>query len=515
MPTQRQSGSSKEKESAQSTFGRARDCFERSSEDVILPKKATKRRSSVNDAVDAIEHKLKAAPRSSWSSGVEAKEFDLSMEGKHRPSCRIDEAIRYFSSEENKNQLDGYPTQGQRLSKERSDSFASSSKIASPPILEKRASYCEPKQTDLFEKFSISQLKKLAREHQIDISTCTDRRCLVDALAAAGIHPTQRIERDSGSKPSQDIPRPTLEKRSTYCEPKQTDLFEEFSISQLKRMAWERHIDISTCSDRKDLVDTLIADGVRPRGHEKPPKDPFSLFSVSELKMLAASNRVDISSFVDKFQIITALKEAGVRPPRRGTPRSTRASNSGSPQVADYSISQLKRIALDAGVNISSCVEKREIVLALDKAGALQSSAPVSPLSRYELSQWRPNQLRLLASHLCTGSLEIDSEKLLGMTLRVVNVKKKHLRACVRLIAPLGHAPLGELLQFARENKVNVAGCVEKDEILERVLQMMMARSNDNSMEFQMAKSPRRHHGRKLGKKHFSGAGLHTNSMWS
>jgi hypothetical protein len=359
-----------------------------------------------------------------------------------------------------------------------------------------------------FEDNTISELKQIAQESDVDISGCVERSQIVKTLQDAGVkpkkkgalnkffaktkspknsmnkssshslnmstHSTKKTPKTENKRvvdiPPADMPAPmVMEKRESVYAPKQTDVFEGISISQLKKIARERDVDVSTCTDRNDLVTVLYAAGMRPPGQGEPPKDPLNDLNVTTLKKLARENNVDISSCVEKGQIISALNVAGVRPPKKG---SSTSKDNGGASWDKMSISELKKVARKGNVDVSTCVEKKEIITKLRRAGV----GPLSPsnmkkaaprLSRSELSEWRPTQLQILAIHIGATS----SGDLLANILQVANEEKKKLRAPIRSIASLGPAPLGKLRNFAKDQRVDISGCVEKDEMLKRILQ--------------------------------------------
>lgn len=355
----------------------------------------------------------------------------------------------------------------------------------------------------LFEENTISELKQMAEEANVDISGCVERGQIVKKLESAGIKPKKKgalnklfhkspkpvrnasigksstPSTPSGSKspqkgskrsvecPPDNFPLPVFgEKRDFAFIPKPVDKFEGVSISQLKKTARDNNVDISTCSDRNDLVNALSAAGLSPPGKGDSTKDRFDDFSVSELKTLARANRVDIASCVEKSQIVAELNAAGVRPPKKATP-----SYPGGATWDSLTISDVKRMAGEHNVDVSKCVEKTEIVAMLRRSGVTPSSnAP--RLTRSELSDWRPAQLQILANQVGGPSAgTAGSKELLNKILRVVNEDKKHLRGPVRSIAHLGSAPLSKIRSFASEKKVDISNCVEKDEMLRRIIQ--------------------------------------------
>lgn len=366
-----------------------------------------------------------------------------------------------------------------------------------------------------FEDNTISELKQMAEDADVDISGCVERSQIVKNLQDAGVKPKRKgplnkffgktkspkstSNKSSSSSlntsahspkkaakkeikpavdiPPADMPAPiVMEKQDSFYAPKKADVFEGISISQLKKVARDRNVDVSSCTDRNDLVEILYAAGMRPPGQGDGPRDPLNDLSITELKRLASANNVDISLCVEKEQIIGSLNVAGVRPPKKGSTAAS-SDNYGAKSWDRMSISELKNLARIGNVDVTMCVEKAEIITKLRRAGMVPPTSPnlkkAAPrLSRTELSEWRPAQLQILANHIgAVSSGIVGSDDLLNSILQVANEEKKKLRAPIRAIASLGPAPLGKLRSFANEKDVDISGCVEKDDMLQRIVQ--------------------------------------------
>lgn len=93
----------------------------------------------------------------------------------------------------------------------------------------------------------------------------------------------------------------------------------------------------------------------------------FSSLSIKKLKQVAAIHGVDLRGCVEKVEIVEALRSAGVRehaphPPRqRGRP------------LTELSTTELKARAREAGVDLTTCLEKTDLILALRHRTARES----------------------------------------------------------------------------------------------------------------------------------------------
>ena len=85
-----------------------------------------------------------------------------------------------------------------------------------------------------FGTLSVRKLKELAGTHGVDISSCLERSEIVDAIRRAGLR-----EHTATPPSTTHLPEQTGPSRDHY---------DELSISQLKRVAKERGVDVSTCT---------------------------------------------------------------------------------------------------------------------------------------------------------------------------------------------------------------------------------------------------------------------------
>jgi hypothetical protein len=191
---------------------------------------------------------------------------------------------------------------------------------------------------------------------------------------------------------------------------------------------------------------------------------------------MARETNTDISSCVERGQICNALKNNGVQPSaQQNTPfRNASPKRSSKPKVAKplfhgYSVGQLKMIAREENVDVSACVERDEIIKNLESAGVRKENK----LLRKQFSNWSASQLRVLASAI-DADLSLadknDREDILDEILYVGNVTRPGLRNDLRGILGWASLSLSQLLTMARERNVNISDCVEKEEMLGRLI---------------------------------------------
>jgi hypothetical protein len=127
-------------------------------------------------------------------------------------------------------------------------------------------------------------------------------------------------------------------------------------------------------------------------------------------------------------------------------------------------------LARDAGVDISSCFERAEMIALLRRAGLSPNSNP-EYLSSVLFSSWSVSQLRAVASQANVDLSQCDTrEAMIEKILHEANNARPHLRDYLRSLSPLTAKSLSDLRAIARELQVNISDCLEKDEIILRLI---------------------------------------------
>lgn len=137
--------------------------------------------------------------------------------------------------------------------------------------------------------------------------------------------------------------------------------------------------------------------------------------------------------------------------------------------LSGYSISQLKVMARDAKIDLSSCFERSEMVDILVSSG-VTGGATVG-LSRSNFSGWSVSQLRAVASEVNVDLSQCrDRTEMLDRILCEANIERPHLQNYLRVLSPLMTSTLSQLRSTARQWDVNIRDCLEKEEIIQRLI---------------------------------------------
>jgi hypothetical protein len=135
-----------------------------------------------------------------------------------------------------------------------------------------------------------------------------------------------------------------------------------------------------------------------------------------------------------------------------------------------YTISNLQDLAKDAGIDLSSCFERREMVDLMVRAGIFGTNDPTA-LSPALFRSWTVAQLRIVASD---AKIDLSScrgrHEMIETILEVANTDRRYLRDYLRSLSPLARKTLSELRLIARELHIAISDCLEKDEIIERLI---------------------------------------------
>jgi len=134
-----------------------------------------------------------------------------------------------------------------------------------------------------------------------------------------------------------------------------------------------------------------------------------------------------------------------------------------------YSISHLQDLAKINIVDTSSCFERSEIVRALTNAG-VEIKHP-SELLRETLSNFSISELRVIASEVKIDVSHCgDKEDVLNCMVQESTMKRPYMQNYIRALAPLSKLSLGQLRQTARDWSVNISDCLERGEIIQRLI---------------------------------------------
>jgi hypothetical protein len=153
-----------------------------------------------------------------------------------------------------------------------------------------------------------------------------------------------------------------------------------------------------------------------------------------------------------------------------GTAINSAATSAAVLEFQDCSISELQSIGRRCNVDLSQCVERREMVQLLSAAHA-SVLGQQRPLSSQTLYTWSVSQIRAVAVELqidlsqCT-----NKEEMVQQLVHVANEDRPHLRDYLRALSPLATSTLSELRALARDWNVNIGDCLEKDEIIQRLV---------------------------------------------
>ena len=135
-----------------------------------------------------------------------------------------------------------------------------------------------------------------------------------------------------------------------------------------------------------------------------------------------------------------------------------------------YTINNLQTLGRDLQIDLSKCLEREEMIEIFVNDGITGNSDP-SALSQLMFSSWSVSQLRVIASKININISEcITKDQIVERILYVGNIERPYLREYLRSLSPLTTKSLSELRAIAREFQINISDCLEKDEIIHRLM---------------------------------------------
>jgi len=135
-----------------------------------------------------------------------------------------------------------------------------------------------------------------------------------------------------------------------------------------------------------------------------------------------------------------------------------------------YTISHLQTLGRDLQIDLSYCLEREEMVETFINMGITGNQDPLA-LSPIMFSTWSVSQLRVVASEIKVNLSECtNKDEMINKILHAGNIERPYLRDYLRSLSPLTTKSLGDLRAIARELQINIRDCLEKDEIIQRLI---------------------------------------------
>jgi len=135
-----------------------------------------------------------------------------------------------------------------------------------------------------------------------------------------------------------------------------------------------------------------------------------------------------------------------------------------------YTINHLRTLAQDLQVDVSHCLQREEIIDLFLNAGITGSPDPEALLPAM-FSSWSISELRSVGSAISIDLSQCATGgEMVDRILRVGNTERPYLRGYLRSLFPLTTTSLKDLRAIARELQIDISDCLEKDEIIRRLI---------------------------------------------
>jgi hypothetical protein len=135
-----------------------------------------------------------------------------------------------------------------------------------------------------------------------------------------------------------------------------------------------------------------------------------------------------------------------------------------------YTINHLHILAQDLQIDLSFCIEREEMIDMLVNAGVTGSPDPCA-LSPLMFSSWSISQLRVVASEANIDLSQCKTgNEMVEKILYTGNHERLYLRDYLRSLSPLTTKSIPDLRAISRELQIDISDCLEKDEIIQRVI---------------------------------------------
>ena len=142
-------------------------------------------------------------------------------------------------------------------------------------------------------------------------------------------------------------------------------------------------------------------------------------------------------------------------------------------------ISQLKALARTHSIDLSGCLERTEIICRLTSSLNINESRPprakVSDrqVLSHPLDSWGISEIRALAvlSEVDLSNCQ-SREEMINM-LNITAISRPHVANYFQTLAPLAQLSVPQLRAVARERQIHVLDCIEKGDIIQRLVESM------------------------------------------
>ena len=148
-------------------------------------------------------------------------------------------------------------------------------------------------------------------------------------------------------------------------------------------------------------------------------------------------------------------------------------------RLSGMGISQLKSVAREMSVDLSDCIERQDMVDRLARADSLpsQQSGAESSMSTVSdcwplIDEWGVSELRTFASvvDIDLSTCSNGGRDEMAQIVRESVVQRPHAGEYLRALAPLAGLSVSQLRALARDWRVDVSDCLEKGEIVHRLI---------------------------------------------
>lgn len=148
-----------------------------------------------------------------------------------------------------------------------------------------------------------------------------------------------------------------------------------------------------------------------------------------------------------------------------------------------HSIVQLRALAQAHSVDLSGCLERTEIICRLASRLNLNDSQPISAnesdrqVFPHPLDDWGISEIRALAALSEVDLSNCRSREAMVSMLNATAITRPQVANYFQTLAPLAQLSVSQLRAVARERQINVSGCLEKGEIIQRLVQSIRSHS--------------------------------------
>ena len=326
-------------------------------------------------------------------------------------------------------------------------------------------------------------VESFSNEDEQSISGDDDDRVSKDIIMEESDH---HVDETPTSDPADDSDPACDAPRSATAEPNQPAESQDLQNENEMKSEFEQLVNDV---DDGNIAESYAAPVTAPaEPMDSEPEFPSRTSSATHSEESSDTTETSAASSSEHYSSLDGDSRRGRKRPLRqpsGAGASDYSTTGSDGHVSSrfdtLSISELRNKGREMSIDLSDCIERQEMIRRLSSSESIASASNSSKIDANEaveatlLDDWSVSEIRAVAR-----LVEID---LFGTTTRqeMINAicrgtaERPHAGRFLRALVPFVGLSVSQLRATAREMQICLSGCIEKDDILSRLVESKMA----------------------------------------